>query len=62
VAEIRKTGTTNGKSNRLGMGGRSAQLRQQGVPEGVIGELARKAHAAPGQEHFHNPSGKKKSK
>lgn len=51
--KIRKTGTFAGKSNKLGYGGRSAQLRAQGVPEGVIGMLARKAHAAPGQKNYH---------
>ena len=50
---IRKTGSFRGKSNKLGYGGRAAQLRAQGVPGGVIGNLARKAHAAPGQRNFH---------
>ena len=55
--KIKKTGTYEGKSNKLGYGGRSAQLRDKGVPEGVIGTLARKAGAAPGQPNYH---GKKK--
>lgn len=50
---IKKTGTFEGKSNALGHGGRAAQLKAQGVPGGVIGELARKAHAAPGQKNYH---------
>ena len=50
---IKKTGTFHGKSNKLGHGGRAAQLKAQGVPGGVIGELARKAHAAPGQKNYH---------
>lgn len=50
---IHKTGSFRGQSNRLGYGGRAAQLKAQGVPGGVIGELAQKAHAAPGQENFH---------
>lgn len=50
---IRKTGTTAGKSNALGHGGRAQQLRDQGVPEGVIGIQARKAQAAPGQKNYH---------
>ena len=54
---IKKTGTFDGKSNALGHGGRSAQLKAQGVPGGVIGELARKAQAAPGQKNYY---GKKK--
>jgi hypothetical protein len=52
-SEIKKTGTFKGKSNKLGHGGRAAQLRAKGVPEGVIGMLARKAHAAPGQANYH---------
>jgi len=56
---IKKTGSYKGKSNKLGYGGRSAQLRDQGVPEGVIGSLARKAQAAPGQKNYHG--GKKKA-
>ncbi|MDE3023069.1 MAG: hypothetical protein KGI54_14685 [Pseudomonadota bacterium] len=55
---IKKSGTFEGKSNKLGYGGRAAQLKAQGVPGGVIGELARKAHAAPGQKNYHG--GKKK--
>lgn len=50
---IKKTGTYKGKSNKLGYGGRSAQLRDRGVPEGEIGILARKAKAAPGQINYH---------
>lgn len=50
---IRKTGKFHGKSNALGHGGRAAQLKARGVPGGVIGELARKAHAAPGQKNYH---------
>ena len=56
---IKTSGTFNGKSNRLGQGGRAAQLRAQGVPGGVIGNLARAAHAAPGQANYHK---KKESK
>lgn len=55
---VKKTGTFEGKSNTLGHGGRAAQLKAKGVPGGVIGELARKAHAAPGQANYH-PSKKK---
>ena len=47
------SGSFHGKSNALGHGGRAAQLKAQGVPGGVIGELARKAHAAPGQKNYH---------
>ena len=61
MGTIKKTGTYKGKSNKLGYGCRSAQLRDQGVPEGVIGELARKAQAAPGQKNYHG-SRKKKGK
>ena len=54
------TGTYKGKSNKLGYGGRAAQLKAQGVPGGVIGNLARKAQAAPGQKNYHG--GKKGGK
>lgn len=50
---IKMSGTFMGKSNRLGSGGRAAQLKAQGVPGGVIGNLARRAQAAPGQRNFH---------
>lgn len=50
---IKKTGTFKGKSNKLGHGGRAAQLKAQGVPGGVIGHLARLAHAAPGMKNYH---------
>lgn len=55
----KKTGSFNGKSNKLGHGGRAAQLKAEGVPGGVIGKLARLAHAAPGQKNFHGKRGKK---
>lgn len=54
---IKKTGTYKGKSNKLGYGGRAKQLKEKGVPGGVIGNLARKAGAAPGGPNYH---GKKK--
>lgn len=50
---IKKSGKFHGKSNALGHGGRAAQLKAAGVPGGVIGELARRAHAAPGQANYH---------
>lgn len=53
TGQIKKTGSFEGKSNKLGHGGRSAQLKAQGVPGGVIGDLARKAQAAPGQANYH---------
>lgn len=53
----RKTGSFGGKSNALGHGGRAAQMKAAGVPGGVIGAIARKKHAAPGQANFH-PSSK----
>lgn len=49
----KKTGKFQGKSNKLGYGGRAAQLRAKGVPEGVIGAIARKKGAAPGQKNYH---------
>jgi len=59
--KIRTTGSYKGKSNKLGYGGRAQQLKDQGVPGGVIGELARAAQAAPGQKNYHggkSPGGK----
>ncbi len=53
MAKIKTTGTFKGQSNKLGYGGRAAQLKAQGVPGGVIGNLARKAQAAPGQKNYH---------
>lgn len=53
MTPIKKTGTFHGKSNTLGFGGRAAQLKARGVPGGVIGNLARKAKAAPGQKNYH---------
>lgn len=50
---IKLSGSFNGKSNKLGFGGRAAQLKAKGVPGGVIGNLARKAKAAPGQKNYH---------
>lgn len=49
----KKTGSFRGKSNKLGHGGRAAQLKAQGVPGGVIGEIARAKGAAPGQKNYH---------
>lgn len=60
MAAIKKTGKTGGKSNAKGMGGRAAQMKTQGVPAGVIGNIARAEQTAPGQKFFHNPSGKSK--
>ena len=51
--KIKKTGSFQGKSNKLGHGGRAAQLKAKGVPGGVIGMLARKAGAAPGMKNYH---------
>jgi len=59
MAATKKSGTFKGKSNKLGHGGRAAQLKAHGVPGGVIGEIARKKQAAPGQKNYH---GKKKAK
>ena len=50
---VMKAGTFAGKSNKLGQGGRAAQLKAKGVPGGVIGNLARAAHAAPGERNYH---------
>lgn len=49
--------TYDGKSTKLGHGGRAAKLRDEGVPGGVIGAIARSKGAAPGGPNYH---GKKK--
>ncbi len=51
--KVKKSGTFKGKSNKLGYGGRAAQLKAKGVPGGVIGNLARKAQAAKGMKNYH---------
>jgi hypothetical protein len=58
MSATKKTGSFNGKSNRLGHGGRAEQLKAQGVPGAVIGAIARKKGAAPGGPNYH-PSKKK---
>lgn len=60
MSNTKKTGTYKGKSNALGAGGRAAQLRDQGVPGGVIGNIARAKQAAPGQKNFKGGSGRGK--
>lgn len=52
MATTKKTGSFDGKSNKLGMGGRAAQLASKGVPKAVIGEIARSKGAAPGQKNY----------
>jgi hypothetical protein len=59
MANTKKTGSFRGKSNALGHGGRAAQLKAQGVPGGVIGEIARKKGAAPGGKNYHGKRGGK---
>lgn len=46
------TGTYKGKSNALGHGGRAQQLKDQGVPGGVIGAIARSKGAAKGGPNY----------
>lgn len=58
----KKTGKFEGKSNVLGHGGRAAQLKARGVSGGVIGEMARAAHAAPGQANYHSKHKKHEKK
>lgn len=50
---VKDSGSYKGKSNALGQGGRAAQLRDKGVPGGVIGMLARRKGAAPGGPNYH---------
>lgn len=58
MTTTKKTGSFHGSSNKLGYGGRAAQLRAKGVPEGVIGWIARKKKAAPGMKNYHGKRGK----
>ncbi len=51
---IKKSGSFAGKSNKLGHGGRAAQLKAQGASPALIGYLARKAGAAPGMRNYHS--------
>ena len=53
ATDTKKTGKFRGKSNKLGHGGRAAQLKARGVPQAVIGMIARRKHAAPGQANYH---------
>lgn len=53
MTDTKKTGSYDGKSNKLGHGGRAAQLKAQGVPGGVIGNIARSKGAAPGGPNYH---------
>jgi hypothetical protein len=59
MADTKKSGSFRGKSNKLGMGGRAAQLAARGVPGGVIGEIARSKGAAPGQRNYKGGKGKR---
>lgn len=53
MSSTKKSGSFKGKSNKLGFGGRAAQLKADGVPGGVIGANARAKGAAPGMKNFH---------
>jgi len=57
MANTKKTGSFHDKSNALGHGGRAAQLKAKGVPGGVIGTIARRKGAAPGQKNYHGKKG-----
>lgn len=54
----KKTGKFDGKSNKLGYGGRAAQLKAKGVPGYVIGKIAREKNAAPGDKNYHGSKAK----
>lgn len=53
VGGTKHTGSFYGKSNKLGHGGRAAQLKARDVPAGVIGAIARRKKAAKGQANYH---------
>jgi hypothetical protein len=42
----------HGKSTKLGHGGRAAKLKSEGVPDAVIGAIARSKGAAPGGPNY----------
>ena len=50
---VKTSGSFAGKSNKLGYGGRAAQMKAHGVPGGVIGAIARSKGEAPGQSGYH---------
>jgi hypothetical protein len=56
--DTKKSGSFQGKSNKLGHGGRAAQLKAKGVPGAVIGAIARSKGAAPGGPNYHGRKGK----
>lgn len=58
MATTKKSGSFDGKSNKLGHGGRAAQMKAQGVPGAVIGAIARSKGAAPGGKNYHGKRGK----
>jgi len=51
--DTKKSGSYKGKSNKLGFGGRAKQMKDRGVPGGVIGKRAREKGAAPGGPNYH---------
>lgn len=55
-SNTKKTGSFKGKSNKLGYGGRAAQLKAKGVPGAVIGTIARSKGAAKGGPNYHGGS------
>lgn len=72
LAGIKMTGKSDGKSNKLGHGGRAAQLmdklKKEDLPGGnheakaIVGIQARKAQAAPGQKNYHGKRAKRSAK
>lgn len=68
LAGIKMSGKSDGKSNKLGHGGRAAQLmgklKEEKLPGGdreakaIVGIQARKAQAAPGQKNYHGKKAK----
>ncbi len=43
---VKTTGSTNGKSNSLGQGGRAQQLKNKGLSGAIIGMIGRKKYGA----------------
>lgn len=44
---VKKTGSTNGKSNKLGGGGRFAQMEKKGMSPALAASIGRKKYGGP---------------
>lgn len=58
----KKTGTTNGKSNKLGMGGRAQQLKNKGMSGALIGYIGRSLYGKKKMANWSSKGRKRASK